>query len=364
MCCSLTESDGWPRSGPRGRAFVENSDEGRTHSVRRGTGLVRRTDGQPREAPRVVVTEDRGHHEQRRLGDADRREGRAGSRPAGGRAGAGKSGVTARSVAGPAGVGRRLGPIGCRGVLSEGPRKSGPPTRWRRPSWNDAVSENSLALLRIRASRRRPSPCPRRRRRPGRRRSSRAAARVVATVVERVVRMVLVALVVTGARGVESTTADTLRSMAGHRPGGVPGLVVHLRGGGLRVVVDTTDGVTQRGVVVLCLHLRPDVVEQVVVRSAVGLGDTRHQGPPDGDEATEDQHGSQRTPLGPPVGGRRAHRDLDHGVQIPALEGHKRRNGQIRASSHHLAGPNAQVSRSGVSLKTGIWRSVFFWYVA
>ena len=28
----------------------------------------------------------------------------------------------------------------------------------------------------------------------------------------------------------------------------------------------------------------------------VGLGDTCHQGPPDGHEATEDQHGSQGTP--------------------------------------------------------------------
>ena len=128
--------------------------------------------------------------------------------------------------------------------------------------------------------------------------------------------MVLVALVATGAKGVESTTPDTVPVN-----GRVTGRVVFLAWWcafpvvGLRVVVDTTDGVTERGVVVLCLHLGPELVDQVVVRSAVGLGDTCHQGPPDGDEATEDQHGSQRTPLGPPVGGRRAHRDLDHGVR-------------------------------------------------
>ena len=38
-----------------------------------------------------------------------------------------------------------------------------------------------------------------------------STARVVATVPETVVRMVSVALVVTGARGVESTTEDTVR---------------------------------------------------------------------------------------------------------------------------------------------------------
>src|SRR4051812_24942091 len=73
MCCSLTESDGWPEQG---HGFVRPSrtpTEGGTHSVRRGTGLVRRANGQPREAPRVVVSKDRGRHGVRRLRDADRR---------------------------------------------------------------------------------------------------------------------------------------------------------------------------------------------------------------------------------------------------------------------------------------------------
>ncbi len=240
------------------------------------------------------------------------------------------------------------------------PMRAARRTRSREPSRNDATRENSLALLRIRASRWRPSPIPRRSRTPsttGPAAVFASTARVVATVRETVVRMVSVALVVTGARGVESTTEDTVR---------VTGRVdcLDLVTVAFEVVAFTswwTRRTTSRTGVACALpgagpcsglHLGPDLVDQGVVGSAVGLGDTCHQGPPDGDEAAEHQHGSQRAPRRPPVGGRRAHRDLAHASRIPALVGHKRRNGQISSMGHRSTkgdqGPTRRpVSRSG-----------------
>ena len=139
--------------GP-GHGVVRSEVERTTHSVRRGTGLVRRTTGQPREAPGGEVTKDRRQREPRRLGDADRREGGR-ARPARGSAGV----VDGRGATGAVERQRRPRSMPAAGrwwrrtwTAVRTSRRAGPRTTRRRSSSKCARRENSLVLLRIRAS--------------------------------------------------------------------------------------------------------------------------------------------------------------------------------------------------------------------